>query len=128
MNYIITKLLTEEGTTSFYILGQSDDRKRAARIAAEAYTAYNRTASFRNVEMVTEWLETRQEYSFRKDSRHRLQLAITPLPGELAPEGGQLVYSASAEEEELMRKVSRALIDGKHAAEKAGAPSSCPAK
>ena len=128
MNYIITKLLTEESKTSFYILGQSEDKKRATQIAADAYREYNKAASFQNIEMITEWLETRQEYSFRRDSHNRLQLAITPLEGELAPEGGQLVYSASIEEDELMRRVSQALIDGKHTAERGGTAPSCPMK
>lgn len=122
MNYIITKLITEEARTSFYLLGQSEDRKRAARIAADAYRDYNKAASFRNIEMITEWLETRGEYSFRKDRKNRLQLAITPLEGETLPEEAQCIYSASAEEEELMQKISKALIDGKHKAEGSSHP------
>ena len=116
MNYIITKLLTEENKTSFYLLGQSEDRKRAAQIAVEAYKDYNKAASFQNIEMIAEWLETRGEYSFRRDSKNRLQLSITPLEGENLPKEKQLIYSASAEEDALMRKISEALIDGKHAA------------
>ena len=68
--------------------------------------------------MITEWLATRQNYSFRKDKDHRLQLAITALEGEVQPEEKQLVFSAAAEEEELMRRVSQALFEGKHTAER----------
>lgn len=78
--------------------------------------------------MITEWLATRQNYSFRKDKDHRLQLAITALEGEVQPEEKQLVFSAAAEEEELMRRVSQALFEGKHTAERGqnGQTHSCP--
>ena len=78
--------------------------------------------------MITEWLETRKKYSFRKDKSHRLQLAITPLEGE-TPEGGSiLVYSASQEQDELMRKMSQALFEGTNAARRNtdGTTVSCP--
>mgnify|MGYP000388123768 CR=1 FL=1 len=77
MLYIITKLVTEGQQKAFSIIGASEDKKRAAAIAAEVYKDYNKNASFQNIEMITEWLATRQNYSFRKDKDHRLQLAIT---------------------------------------------------
>ena len=126
MNYIITKLITAKSGTSFYLLGQTESKRRAAEIAADAYKAYNEAASFQNIGMVTEWLETRQEYSFRKDRHNRIQLAITALEGETLPEDKQLIYSASEEEDELLRKVSQALMDGRHTAERGSAPPSCP--
>ena len=122
MNYIVTELLTTEHGTEFYILGQSEDKKRAAQIAIEIYKEYNKVASFQNIEMITEWLETRKSYSFRKDKQNRLQLAITEIDGETLPKEKQLIYSASKEEDELMRKVSQALFEGKHTASRGEAP------
>ena len=114
MHYIVTKLVTEGDAQEFSILGLTDDKQRAAEIAARAYKDYNKNASFQNVEMITEWLATRMKHSFRKDKDHRLQLAITPVDGE-TPEGGSaLVYSASREQDELMRKMSQALFEGAH--------------
>ena len=86
MLYIVTKLVTEGQQKAFSIIGASEDKKRAASIAAEVYKDYNKNASFQNIEMITEWLATRQNYSFRKDKDHRLQLAITALEGEVQPE------------------------------------------
>ena len=114
MNYIVTKLVTEGDSQEFSILGLTQDEGRAAEIAARAYKDYNKNASFQNVEMITEWLATRMKHSFRKDKDHRLQLAVTPVDGE-TPEGGSaLVYSASREQDELMRKMSQALFEGAH--------------
>ena len=126
MLYIITKLVTEGDKKAFSILGAVDAKKKAAAIAAEAYKNYNKAASFQNVEMITEWLATRLSHSFRLDKDHRLQLAITELDGETLPEDKQLVFSAAAEEEELMRRVSQALFEGKHTAERGQATTSCP--
>lgn len=128
MLYIVTKLVTEGQQKAFSIIGASEDKKRAASIAAEVYKDYNKNASFQNIEMITEWLATRQNYSFRKDKDHRLQLAITALEGEVQPEEKQLVFSAAAEEEELMRRVSQALFEGKHTAERGPKPRRTPAR
>ncbi|WP_294159545.1 hypothetical protein [uncultured Selenomonas sp.] len=128
MNYIVTKLVTEGETQEFSILGVTEDKQRAAEIAAATYKAYNKNASFQNVEMITEWLATRMKHSFRRDKEHRLQLAITPIDGE-TPEGGSaLVYSASKEQDELMRKMSEALFEGSHTAQRKpnGPAVSCP--
>ncbi len=126
MLYIITRLLTEEGRTEFSILGATEDKKRAAEIAAEVYKDYNKAASFQNIEMITEWLATRGSYSFRKDKAHRLQLAITKLAGEVQEAGKEVVFHAAAEEEELMRRMSQALFEGRHTAERGGEVHSCP--
>ncbi|XOQ26545.1 MAG: SBDS-C domain-containing protein [Mitsuokella multacida] len=127
MLYIITKLVTEGQQKEFSLIGASEDNKRAAAIAADVYKDYNKNASFQNIEMITEWLATRHTYSFRKDKDHRLQLAITGLEGEVQPKDKQLIFSAAAEEEELMRRVSQALFEGKHAAERSnGTVHSCP--
>lgn len=114
MHYIVTKLVTEGEAQEFSILGLTDDKQRAAEIAARAYKDYNKNASFQNVEMITEWLATRRKHSFRKDKDHRLQLAITELAGETPDGGSALVYSASREQDELMRKMSQALFEGAH--------------
>ncbi len=132
MHYLITKLLTEGSAVSFHVLGLTEDKKRAASIAADAYKEYNKAASFQNIEMITEWLATRREYSFRRDREHRLQLAITEIEGETLPPEHQLVYSAEAEEDALMQKVSQALMEnGQHTAGRlpgsAAPPAHCPA-
>ena len=56
MLYIVTKLVTEGQQKAFSIIGASEDKKRAASIAAEVYKDYNKNASFQNIEMITEWL------------------------------------------------------------------------
>jgi len=114
MNYIVSKLVTDGDGAAFYLLGQSQDKKNAAEIAAAAYRAYNKVASDQNVAMITEWLATRGEYSFRADKQHRLQLAITPMEDSGCAE--KLVYEAKAAEDAKMLRLSRALIDGKNSA------------
>jgi len=126
MLYIVSQLITEKQATAFSILGASEDKNRAAKIAVDAYKAYRENASGQNVAMIAEWLETRRSYSFRKDKDHRLQLAITELDGEVQAEGKRLVFSAQAEQDELMRRVSEALWEGKHTAGRGAAPASCP--
>lgn len=126
MLYLVTKLLTENDASSFSVVGTAEDIKSAAALAADAYKDYNKAASFQNLEMIAEWLRTRCSYSFRKDKSHRLQLAITELSRGAQPKEKQLIFSAAAEEEELMRKVSEALFEGKHHAERGSSPVSCP--
>ena len=126
MLYLITKLVTEMGNNAFSVVGTAEDKANAAALAAEVYKAYNKAASLQNIEMITEWLKTRRSYSFRKDKAHRLQLAITELEIGAQPADKQLIFSATAEKEELMRKVSEALFEGKHHAEHGAAPTSCP--
>ena len=128
MLYIITSLVTEGQNNTFSLVGASDDKKKAAAIAADIYKDYNKVASFQNIEMITEWLATRLSYSFRKDKQHRLQLAITELDGERQPAKKQVIFSAVAEEDELMRRVSQALFEGKHTAERGQQPTTCPVK
>ena len=126
MLYIVTCLITEEASTEFSIIGTAADKKKAAAMAAEIYKDYNKVASFQNIEMITEWLATRSSYSFRKDKSHRLQLAITELNAEKETANKQVIFSAAAEQDELMRKVSQALFEGKHTAERGGEAPSCP--
>ena len=126
MLYIVTCLITEEASTEFSIIGAAADKKKAAAMAAEIYKDYNKVASFQNIEMITEWLATRSSYSFRKDKSHRLQLAITELEQESTAPENKLIFSAAAEQDELMRKVSQALFEGKHSAERSGDAPSCP--
>ena len=126
MLYIVTCLITEETNTEFSIIGATADKKKAAAMAAEIYKDYNKVASFQNIEMITEWLSTRSSYSFRKDKSHRLQLAISEVDTETDAPNKQVVFSAAAEQDELMRKVSQALFEGKHTAERDGEAPSCP--
>ena len=53
MLYIVTKLVTEGQQKAFSIIGASEDKKRAASIAAEVSKDYNKNASFQNIEMIT---------------------------------------------------------------------------
>lgn len=126
MLYIITRLVTEGSQQIFSIIGATDDKKKAAAIAAEVYKDYNKAASLQNIEMITEWLASRRRYSFRLDKEHRLQLAITELEGETLPAGKQIVFHAAAEEDELMRRVSQAIFEGRHTAEHGDKMPSCP--
>lgn len=126
MLYIITSLVTEGSQQAFSIIGAADDKKKAAAIAAEVYKDYNKAASLQNIEMITEWLSTRMRHSFRLDKEHRLQLAITELSGEIVPADKQIVFHAAAEEDELMRRVSQALFEGKHTAKRGEKMPACP--
>ena len=47
MHYIVTQLVTENDSSEFSLLGVTDDKARAAEIAAKAYGAYNKKASLR---------------------------------------------------------------------------------
>ena len=127
MLYIVTSLVTEGENNTFSLIGASADKKKAAEMAVAVYKDYNKHASFQNIEIITEWLATRLKHSFRKDKDHRLQLAITPLDGEVMPEDKRVIFSASREQDELMRRVSQALFEGKHTATRGESkPHSCP--
>jgi len=128
MLYIVSSLVTEGGSQAYSLIGAAETKEKAAELAAEIYKDYNRNASFQNIEMITEWLATRRKYSFRRDKEHRLQLAITELPetGGALPEEARLVFSAEAEAEELSRRMSQALFEGHHVAERGGKTASCP--
>lgn len=116
MSYIVSQLITSEKTYKFSLLGQSADKKTAAMIAAAAYRAYHTVASEQNVAMITEWLATRGEYSFRKDKNNRLQLAITPLPASESEGANEqsphLVFTVSEEDDAELLRLSQALFDG----------------
>lgn len=129
MLYIVSSLLTDGESQTYSLIGAAGDKEQAARLAVEVYKEYNKNASCRNIEMITEWLATRQKYSFRRDKEHRLQLALTKIDdlGEALPKDEQTVFSAAAEADELSRRISQALFEGKHTAERTGtAPASCP--
>ncbi|SHK54191.1 hypothetical protein SAMN05216582_10726 [Selenomonas ruminantium] len=126
MLYIINSLITEGESTTFSLVGVTSDKDKAAQLAADVYKDYNKVASFQNIEMITEWLATRKSYSFRKDKSHRLQLSITELAEESAAPENKIIFSAAAEQDELMRKVSEALFEGKHHAERNNETPSCP--
>lgn len=128
MLYIVSSLITEGGSQAYSLIGAAETKEKAAELAAEIYKDYNKNASFQNIEMITEWLATRRKYSFRRDKEHRLQLAITELPetGAVLPEETRLVFSAEAEADELSRRMSQALFEGHHVAERGGKTASCP--
>ena len=52
MSYVVTKLVTTEKSVDFFLLGAYSDIKQAAAAAIEEYKAYNKAASFMNLEMV----------------------------------------------------------------------------
>ena len=132
MFYIVHSLITEKDQQTFSLIGLAEDKKQAAALAAEVYKDYNKNASFQNIEMITEWLETRRKYSFRKDKEHRLQLAITEAAelNQALPAEAGLVFSAAAEADELSRRMSQALFEGHHTASRGEFPQgpapSCP--
>ena len=98
MFYIVHSLLTEKDRQTFSLVGLSEDKKKAASLAADVYKDYNKNASFQNIEMITEWLETRRKYSFRRDKEHRLQLAITEAAELDSPQTADksVIFSAAA--------------------------------
>lgn len=118
MAYVVTKLLTEDESIDFYLLGTFSDIKQAAAAAAEEYKQYNKAASFVNLEMVEEWLRTRGEYSFRRDARHRLQLDISMAEeNQLIPKEHQKIFSCN-ENDKAWVQMSAALVpDGVSKAE-----------
>ncbi len=126
MNYIITELITSEKGRSFYLLGQASDKKAAAEIAAAAYKEYNRNASEQNITMITEWLATRKEYSFRLDRKNRLQLSIVALDETKMPEPQLLFRCAPDEDDQLLHKISAELFP--NGISKASLPGSGPCR
>ena len=108
--YIVHQLITDPHGTEFSILGCTDSKKAAAAIAAAAYKEYNKHASEQNVSMITEWLETRMQYSFRSDKDHRLQLSLTEAGEEATKK--VIFQNACAEQDELMRKASEIIFEG----------------
>lgn len=128
MQYIVTELLTVKKELTFSLIGAYADKKKAAAAAAGVYKDYNKNASLQNIEMITEWLATRQKYSFRKDKEHRLQLAITALDGETQPEDQRVIFDEQQEQDELMRRVSQVMFEGEHQVRRdAQGNFSCPA-
>ena len=110
MSYVVTKLVTTENSIDFYLLGTYSNMKAAAAAATEVYKAYNKAASFTNLEMVNEWLSTRGEYSFRQDARNRLQLDIScTKDDEAVPEEHQKIFSCS-EQDKVWVQMSSALV------------------
>lgn len=113
MSYVVTKLVTTEKSVDFFLLGTYSDIKQAAAAATEEYKAYNKAASFVNLEMVNEWLSTRGEYSFRQDAKNRLQLDISktadnqPVPAE-----HQKIYSCSEDDKVWVQMSSSLVPDG----------------
>lgn len=110
MSYVVTKLVTTEKSVDFFLLGTYSDMKQAAAAATEEYKAYNKAASFVNLEMVNEWLATRGEYSFRQDANNRLQLDISKTEeNQPVPVEHQKIYSCS-EDDKVWVQMSSALV------------------
>lgn len=120
MLYIVTSLITEVDKETFTLVGVASSKEQAAKLAVSVYRDYNKNASFTNLEMIEEWLRTRRKYSFRRDKAHRLQLALTEAEATDAPLS-EVIFSEEREAEELMRRVSEALYEGHHAAERTAA-------
>ena len=115
MNYIVTKLITKDTTHDFYLVGLSADRKKAAALAVEAYQAFRPDASAQNIAMITEWLEFRKEYSFRKDKDNRIQLRITGLEPDTAAAEDKLFSCTGGGENDdaLLLAISKRLSEGR---------------
>ena len=114
MDYIITKLITSEGEMKFYLVGHCADKKEASAMAADEYKKFNPNASLQNIAMITEWLALKGEYSFRRDKKNRLQLALRQL-GEAPrlPEAQQLVFRCISEDDLLQEIAAKLCPDGK---------------
>ena len=115
MDYIVTKLITTEKETCFYLIGHADDKKTAAAIAVAEYKEFNPAASAQNIAMITEWLTMKGEYSFRRDKKNRIQLAISELDQNTTkvPENKQLVFRCISDDDLLQEISSRLCPDGK---------------
>ena len=118
MEYLAAQLITSPDGQEFSLLGRAADKKGAAMLAADAYLAYRPAASEQNIAMITEWIATRGNYSFRADRSHRLQLALVPLVGIEDAQEKQVVFTCCPEEDDrLLAEISAALIgDGRHTA------------
>ena len=115
MDYIVTKLITTEKETCFYLIGHAGDKKNAAALAAAEYKKFHPDASAQNVAMITEWLTMKLEYSFRRDKKNRIQLAISELSPETTevPAARQLLFRCISEDELLQEVSARLCPDGK---------------
>ena len=115
MDYIITKLITSEGEMKFYLVGHCADKKEAAAMAADEYRKFNPDASPQNIAMITEWLTLKGEYSFRRDKKNRIQLAISELSPNTTevPAARQLLFRCISEDELLQEVSARLCPDGK---------------
>lgn len=118
MAYIVTKLLTTEKSTEFFLIGSFSDMKQAAAAATDEYKEYNKQASFMNLEMINEWLSTRGEYSFRKDRNNHLQLDISIAEeNQIIQKDHQRIFICTDADAEFV-KLSGALVsDGEKKAE-----------
>lgn len=121
MAYIVTKLLTTENSTDFFLIGSFSDMKQAAAAATDEYREYNKQASFINLEMINEWLSTRGEYSFRRDRNNRIQLDISIAEeNQIIPAEHQKIFSFTPADREFV-KLSGALVpDGEKKAQLPG--------
>lgn len=87
----------------------------AAALAAAEYKKFHPDASAQNVAMITEWLTMKREYSFRRDKKNRIQLAISELSPETTevPAARQLLFRCISEDELLQEVSARLCPDGK---------------
>lgn len=113
MAYVVTKLVTDGESRDVFLIGAFSDMKQAAAAATEEYKAYNKNASFVNLEMVNEWLATRGEYSFRRDKSHRLQLDISLAEeNQVIMAERQKIFSCSGQDGMLVQMSSALVPDG----------------
>ena len=113
MAYIVTKLITTEGSLDFFLIGSFSDMKQAAAAAVEEYKEYNKRASFINLEMVNEWLSTRGEYSFRRDRNNRIQLDISMVEENQPVQADhQKIFTCGESDRELLKLSEKICPDG----------------
>ncbi|WP_037324949.1 hypothetical protein [Anaerovibrio sp. RM50] len=118
MSYIVTKLLTTEDSTDFFLIGSFSDMKQAAAAATDEYKEYNKQASFMNLEMINEWLSTRGEYSFRKDKNNRIQLDISIAEeNQIIQKDHQRIFTCTDADKEFVKLSSALVSDGEKKAE-----------
>lgn len=126
-DYIITKVINTPDSTEFFVVGHSTDKKRAARIAANEYKAYNDQASGMNVTMIEEYLWMKGEYSFRKDKSNRIQLNICELgEAELRENRNKPVFRCISADD-MLREIAASLSEGRSQAS-LNTDFSCPEK
>lgn len=127
VDYIVTKVINTPDSTEFFVVGHSTDKKRAARIAANEYKAYNSEASGMNVTMIEEYLWMKGEYSFRKDKSNRIQLNICEMGSEELRENREKPVFRCISADDMLREIASSLSEGRNQAS-LNTDFSCPGK
>ncbi len=113
VDYIVTKVINTSDSTEFFVVGHSTDKKKAARIAANEYKAYNSEASGMNVTMIEEYLWMKGEYSFRKDKSNRIQLNICELGEDELRENREKPVFRCISTDDMLREIASSLSEGR---------------